>query len=248
MLNNKIVAIGDLHGRSDWKLIVHIEKPSKVIFIGDYFDSFTLSAAEQLYNYNELIAFKERGECEVVLLIGNHDMHYFPEMGNTGTAGYQYNHAYQISDVIDRTRNHLRMAHQIDNILFTHAGFSPVWLETIFGKGYKLNENQTYADLINDIWRYKPKTFCFSTPAFGFTDSYGDNEYQSPVWIRPKSLQRASKELKKEIIQVVGHTAQDRIDINGKAKGGRYYYIDTIETSGEYLIIEDGKFRVNSCR
>lgn len=163
MDNNKTVVIGDLHGRSEWKLILYKENPSKVIFVGDYFDSFDLSAAIQLFNYNEIIKLKEENKIEVVLLIGNHDLHYFPEIGHNGTSGYQHNHAYQIGDAIDRSRNHLRMAHQIDNILFTHAGFSPVWLESIFGKGYRLEEGQTYADLINDIWKYKPKTFCFFT-------------------------------------------------------------------------------------
>jgi hypothetical protein len=248
MLNNKIVVIGDLHGRSDWKLIVNIEKPKKVIFVGDYFDSFTLSATEQLFNYNELISYKEKNEAEVILLLGNHDIHYFPEISDKRTAGYQYNHAYQISDTIDRTRNHLRMAHQIDNILFTHAGFSPVWLESIFGEGYKLTDGQTYADLINDIWKYKPNTFCFFAPNRGPYSDYGDDVFQSPVWIRPKSLQKASKGLRKEIIQVVGHTAQNKIDIKGKSTGGRYYYVDTLETSGEYLVIEDGVMSVNSCR
>jgi len=248
MSDNKTVVIGDLHGRSEWKLIIHRENPTKVIFVGDYFDSYDLSAAVQLFNYNEIINLKEENKIEVVMLIGNHDLHYFPEIGYNGTSGYQHHHAFQIADVIDRTRNHLRMAHQIDNILFTHAGFSPVWLETIFGKGYKLEEGQTYADLINDIWRYKPKTFCFFAPGNAIFSPYGDDEFQSPVWIRPKSLQRAGKELKKEIIQVVGHTQQTKIDAKGKTTGSRYYYIDTIPTSGEYLVIENGVISVNTFR
>jgi hypothetical protein len=40
-------------------------------------------------------------------------------------------------------------------------------------------------------------------------------------------------------MQIVGHTTQPRID---EKKAGRqnYYLIDTLGTSGEYLIIEDG--------
>ena len=52
-------------------------------------------------------------------------------------------------------------------------------------------------------------------------------------------------ELKKLIIQVVGHTTQRKIDIKGMATGGRYYYIDTLETSGEYLVYQSEKFSVN---
>jgi hypothetical protein len=46
--------------------------------------------------------------------------------------------------------------------------------------------------------------------------------------------------LRKKIIQVVGHTPQDNIDIKGKATGGRYYFIDTLEyNQGQYLIVTD---------
>ena len=52
------------------------------------------------------------------------------------------------------------------------------------------------------------------------------------------------QEIKHRIIQVVGHTQQNQIDIKGKATGGRYYFIDTLGTSGEYLIWEDGNFNI----
>lgn len=56
---------------------------------------------------------------------------------------------------------------------------------------------------------------------------------------------RDSKNIKKSgIVQIVGHTNQNQIDIKGKATGGKYYFIDTLGTSGEYLIIEDGQFKV----
>jgi hypothetical protein len=58
---------------------------------------------------------------------------------------------------------------------------------------------------------------------------------------------RANKDtLRKKVIQVVGHTQQQQIDIKGMATGNRYYYIDTLDTSGEYLIIEDGVLRIDT--
>jgi hypothetical protein len=52
----------------------------------------------------------------------------------------------------------------------------------------------------------------------------------------------ANKEtLRKQIIQVVGHTPQDTIDIKGKSTGGRYYFIDTLEYGqNQYLVVKDG--------
>ena len=49
------------------------------------------------------------------------------------------------------------------------------------------------------------------------------------------------KTLRKKIIQVVGHTPQDNIDIEGKSTGGRYYFVDTLEyNQGQYVIVIDG--------
>jgi hypothetical protein len=44
--------------------------------------------------------------------------------------------------------------------------------------------------------------------------------------------------LRKQIIQVVGHTTRNQIDIEGKSTGGRYYFIDTMPR--EYLVVKDG--------
>ncbi len=58
------------------------------------------------------------------------------------------------------------------------------------------------------------------------------------------------KGLKKDYIQIVGHTGMKKLDLKGSDQftGGRYYFIDTMETSGDYLIIEDGKLRTNSVK
>ncbi len=96
--------------------------------------------------------------------------------------------------------------------------------------------------LINDLWRYKPLSFAFA--GFdGRSNPYGDDVWQSPIWIRPRSLMKDAQLIKKELIQVVGHTQQNCIDVKGKSTGGRYYFIDTLPTSKEYLVIEEGKAR-----
>ena len=45
-------------------------------------------------------------------------------------------------------------------------------------------------------------------------------------------------------IQVVGHTHVKKIDIEGKSTGGRYYFIDTFDTSNQFLVYEDGEFKI----
>ena len=106
----KTVAIGDVHGRSLWKLIVNQENPDRVIFIGDYFDSFDIKTEEQINNFLDIIEYKKSSGKEVIMLIGNHDYHYFPEVGYTGTSGYQSIFKHQIEPTIDANREHLQMA------------------------------------------------------------------------------------------------------------------------------------------
>jgi hypothetical protein len=47
--------------------------------------------------------------------------------------------------------------------------------------------------------------------------------------------------LKQELIQIVGHTHQQQIDIKGKSTGGKYYFIDTMPR--EYLIYDGVEFK-----
>jgi hypothetical protein len=251
----KTLVLGDTHGRSQWKLITHLENADRVIFIGDYFDSFDISGAEQIHNFKEIIEYKETSftndgtdnqhKTEVVLLIGNHDHHYYPEVGYTGTSGYQYGAASAISQVIDENRHHLQMAYSFDNFLFTHAGVSPVFMDQVFGEdGWDKNN---IVELLNEKMKYQPRTFEFS----GF-ESSGDNTTQTPIWIRPRSLMSANKKhengLKNDYIQIVGHTQMKHLDLVGSDKftGGKYYFVDTLDTSGQYLIIEDGKLSTNT--
>lgn len=243
----KTVVLGDTHGRSNWKLAINQEQPvDRIIFIGDYFDSFNIPGIEQIDNFKQIIQYKQNNpQVEVVLLIGNHDYHYFPEIGYNGTSGYQSGIAPSITQVIDENRYHLQMAYGFDNYIFTHAGVSPTFMDGEFGDEGWAKEN--VVSQLNDLFKYKPKSF-----EFNGVDAYGDNTYQTPIWIRPGSLMSVNKKhkkgLKKDYIQIVGHTAMRRIDLEGSDKftGGRYYFIDTMEKSGDYLIIEDKLLRVNS--
>jgi predicted MPP superfamily phosphohydrolase len=245
----RTLVMGDIHGRSNWKLAIHQEEPiDRVIFIGDYFDSFEFSGVEQIDNFKQIIQYKENNpQVEVVLLIGNHDHHYFPEIGYTGTSGYQAGVGHSITQVIDENRHHLQMAYGFGDYLFTHAGVSPVFMDQVFGEN-DWNVESAVVDL-NELFRYKPKAFEFN----GF-DAYGDNTTQTPIWIRPRSLMQANKKhkksLRKDYIQIVGHTQMRRLDLTGSDKftGGRYYFIDTMDTTGEYLIIQDNNLTVNSVK
>ena len=233
---NKTVILGDTHGRDCWKQIVASESPDRVIFIGDYFDSFDNTAVEQMHNFQEIIDWKQSGQSEVIMLIGNHDYHYMRGITQY-YSGYQSGARPTIEQLLYENKNHIQMAYGMNGFIFTHAGVSSDWLKI---HGYDNESN--LIDWINDMWKYKPNVF-----GFAGRDPYGDSTISSPIWIRPYSLQKANRDtLRGQFIQVVGHTTQGKIDTEGKSTGGRYYYIDTLGTSGQYMIIEDETIKFNT--
>jgi len=252
---SKTIYIGDIHGRDIWEEIVtKHDDADNIVFIGDYFDSFDISALLQLHNAQRIIEYKKEREIDstkkVYLLIGNHDIHYWPGVKERGsTSGFQATMMHQYEQFFRENEKCFQMSVLIDNRLCTHAGVS---IEFLKNNGfYKLDnvDKSMIPDYLNDLFHYKPNGFTFNAGLrynTGFSaDNYGDDEWQSPIWIRPKSLQLSNKntDLKKKYIQIVGHTQKDHIDIKGKTTGGKYYYIDTLST-GEYLIDNGKEFEV----
>jgi hypothetical protein len=253
----KLVAIGDIHGRDYWKQIIEQEQDADVfVFVGDYFDSFTIKGPDQINNFLDIIEFKKQSKVPVILLIGNHDYHYYPGIDDTSTSGYQTLMAPSIKHVVSENQTYLQLAYQMGEFLFSHAGFSSEWLDdTIVGW-----DIDSLAATANDLFRFQPykiayrsfKYYDYENNIATLSSGYGDEPYQSPIWIRPKALMAANKStqngkltnketLKNHIIQVVGHTPQDTIDIKGKSTGGRYYFIDTLEYGqNQYLVVKDG--------
>jgi hypothetical protein len=240
----KLVAIGDIHGRDIWKQIVAKEHDAdEFVFVGDYFDSFTIKGPDQINNFLDIIEFKERSKFPVTLIIGNHDHHYYPGVDDSGTSGYQTLLAPSIKHIVDDNKQYLQAAYQVGEFVFTHAGLSSEWLDdSIEGWGVS---NMVYK--VNELFYFQPNKIAYRSykqvgdQVYG-AQGYGNETFQGPLWIRPAALMNANKKtLRKKIIQVVGHTPQDNIDIEGKATGGRYYFIDTLEyNQGQYLIVEDG--------
>ena len=241
----KLVAIGDIHGRDIWKQIIAQEQDAdEFVFVGDYFDSFTVKGPDQINNFLDIIEFKKQSKVPVTLLIGNHDYHYYPGIDETSTSGYQTVLAPSIKHVVGDNKQYLQAAYQSGEFVFSHAGFSSVWLDDIV-EGWDVNN---MVNRVNELLQYQPGLIAYrsfkminETEWYG-AQGYGDETFQGPLWIRPKSLMRANYDtLRNQIIQVVGHTPQDNIDIKGKATGGRYYFIDTLEyNQGEYLVVTDG--------
>jgi len=239
----KTLILGDTHGRSNWKdvLAAHPDA-ARVVFMGDYLDSFNISGVEQLYNFNEIIRFKEETDKEVIMLLGNHDHHYL-DVGET-YSGYKAAHKWDFNDALKKNMHHLQIAYLLDDVLFTHAGVSPIWMDDTFG--YTGWTRETLVADLNELYKAKPTLFNFSHLGW---DPSGDSVEQGPMWIRPRSLMKSNKGdngLKKHFRQVVGHTQVknifDSFVASEKAMGSRYYLVDAMEEGG-YVIYEDGELK-----
>jgi predicted phosphodiesterase len=244
---SKIIFIGDIHGLDSWKHIVETHPTATtIVFEGDYLDSFNIDGFTQLQNLQDIVNFKKTSQQNVVLLVGNHDIHYWPGFLYRGTtSGYQQIMSHQYINFFQENIEHFQMAFVTENYLCTHAGVSAQFLHD-----YGYTEGECVVEFLNSLFHYKPNAFsfdAFSDRYEGYVDPYGDSVGQSPVWIRPLSLQRGNKKsfLKEKYIQIVGHTQQKYLDLNGKTTGGKYIYIDTLPI-GEYLISEDGVLSVGT--
>ena len=75
----RIVAIGDVHGRTVWRRIVdkYDIKETHFIFLGDYVDPYRselVNDDECFENFEDIIHFKNKYPDNVTLLLGNHDV------------------------------------------------------------------------------------------------------------------------------------------------------------------------------
>lgn len=219
----KILVLGDIHGHESWRSICEKEKDAdKVIFLGDYFDSFTMSPEYQKDNFLNILDFKHN-HPNCVLLLGNHDYHY---IYNTSYSGYNFATKILAQPLITKAieDGDLNIIHIHDNIVFSHAGISEFWLNEVA----KLED-------IHDITFDKLKLSTLDwNGLYGF-EPHGDTISNSPIWIRPRSL---SVDKIKGYIQVVGHTPAKKL-----TSYKDIWLCDTLPT--EYLTIVDNEFKVN---
>lgn len=234
----RIVALGDTHGRVNWKEIVAKEAAAdKIVFIGDYFDTHHagVSGNKQLVNFKEILAFKRANPEQVVMLFGNHDYHYIPGMASRGEtySGYQGGYAHDFGEAIQDaiSDDSVQMCWIYDNFVFSHAGLTKTWCRRVLGSDEARGELLQTA--VNDMFKFQPLNFGFMM-GDNFSQT-GNDVTQGPIWVRPQSL---IPDMLDGIRCVVGHTTVTQLGL--KEELPNIILIDCLGTSGEYLIIEDG--------
>jgi hypothetical protein len=146
-ISRPTVVLGDIHGSTYWKTAVKENPGCRYIFLGDYLDPYEyVSEQDLITNLTEIIQLKKDNPDDVLLLLGNHDLHYFC-LDSPGSSG-RFN--YRIKEAVEALFNDnlplFTYAFQEDKLVFTHAGISHKWFITEF----KGDINKNIADQLNN--------------------------------------------------------------------------------------------------
>lgn len=221
----KVIAIGDIHGRTIWKDIVNQEF-DLCVFLGDYVDSHdNIPAKQQIDNLLDILEFKEHNSNKVILLRGNHDDralgYYWAKCSPSDPEVNKLMEPHK-----ERFLKDTQWVYIKDNMLFSHAGVSSIWLENSEIQSVKYINNY----LPSEIFGFTPK---------GFHDYSGTSVTQPPTWIRPQTLMDCAVV---GYTQIVGHTpVRDGIPSCTSDSGDAIYLCDSLANS-YYLIIDDNNF------
>lgn len=140
-MDKKMLIIGDIHGRSNWKNFEDISlllksqtfEPDfdKYVFLGDYVDGYDKDNSTIFNNLIDIINFKQAYNDNVVLLLGNHDLQYYmslPKMNNKFLcSGYRPEAHYDLYTLFHKYKHLFQASYQYGNYIFTHAGIVNEW-------------------------------------------------------------------------------------------------------------------------
>lgn len=131
---SKWIIIPDVHGRQFWRSAVRGHEEEKIIFLGDYVDSYAweeILPGEAFKELRDIIAFKEEHPDNVVLLLGNHDLGYLdPSICTCRRDSYRVE---KIGREFEDNLDLFDIVHIEDvdggKVLFSHAGIAENWIK-----------------------------------------------------------------------------------------------------------------------
>ena len=231
-----------MHGESFWRKYLSSKEQlnayDKIIFLGDYLDSFFIKDEEMHNNLMNIIQLKKDNPEKIVLLWGNHDLSYYNI--SFMCSGWRHTMHDIWHKVLNENKELFKLTHQeevlIDGIktkyLFSHAGISQLWLDK-----YKhlLDNDLPMSEQINKFVDTKEGRIALRDCIYnGNREGYG-----SPIWIRDHEWGVGSALYGYN--QFVGHTPQKdikvltfkhglqeaNITILDKSRGKEAFVIDT---------------------
>ncbi|MBQ0057979.1 MAG: metallophosphoesterase [Bacteroidales bacterium] len=213
--NPILLIIPDVHGRTFWKRAIMQYPELPTVFLGDYLDPYTsiegILPSDALFEFQDILQYKNENPDRVTLLLGNHDIHYFDYKINSSRKDWQ-NHE-KIAQLFSRNLSHFQLTKLINaggkQFLLSHAGIIPGWIERHF-EVIDLSDTKRLADLLNEQLADLKKFKVFVTSALMDVSAsrWGTAEYPSIVWADVEDHQLEKHRLP-NVYQVFGHTRQD---------------------------------------
>jgi hypothetical protein len=216
------LAIGDPHGRSFWKHYLD-EDFSAFYITGDYFDSFKLSFTKQYWNFRELCE-TARKDSRIKLCLGNHDYHYMGEVTEI-YSGYQEKHSFEIYTILEKNMDLLKVIYVTpDNYIISHAGVS-AWFMNAMRKAGSLDIEGINKAFVQDR----------NILNFNGHNPNGDDITQSPIWIRPRSLEKQPVAGYNQIVERTEMAEITEVTLPDSEMGSiKIVYIDTGDRESVY--------------
>ena len=136
-----MIIIPDVHGRTFWKDAVKGRENEEIVFLGDYLDPYPdelILPETALEYFKEIIEFKRRHPDNVVLLVGNHCLHYFYPAFDTASRYCRYL-AQDIQKLFMDNIELFQLAYEKEiagkRFVFSHSYIHKLWLNDLYGKG-----------------------------------------------------------------------------------------------------------------
>lgn len=219
---SKILIIPDVHGRTFWRVAEEvINEMDKVVFLGDYLDPYpdeNITPDDALNEFYKILEFKDKYPEKVVLLIGNHDMHYIElRFGNASRMNKL--RRVEIHELfMDDIKNFQLVYLLEDKYLFSHAGVYQKWLES---SGLHGEDLLNTSKILTDYW-YVLDAYTWYRGGYDIVGSC--------VWADLR--ESLHMELLPNVIQIIGHTQVTKPYITAKLRclDTRTCYILNTET------------------
>ena len=257
----KTLSIGDIHGRDSWKILLFgsrenyekwrdvcdenidsidsnefpLFKYNKVIFIGDYVDSFDIPPVLIKKNLEELIHLKLKFPGLIILLLGNHDISYIKDLY---CGGFQPAMLHDYKDLFSTKlegESIFSVAYQYKDWLWTHAGITMGFYNDVIVP-LKNNKKSRFADIyknckdLAEVINFMYDSVEEKIFNVGFSRG-GYKKVPGPFWADKRDLNGKPA---LSINQIVGHTPQSLIK-GYEFNEGRYkdhpislYFIDNL--------------------
>lgn len=240
MKTKKILTIPDLHGKTIWK---NVFDPSydNIVFLGDFVDSETHTDDEILDNLSQIILIKKQYPDKVILLIGNHELHYLYATKNYRGTGFRPSMFTKLNHIFTLNKPLFQYSFQYKNYIWSHAGIHSGWYNYRFRSIYS-EDTFFISDELNN--EYNKKTIAAVDPKVESLfdigrDRDGRAKVGGPLWVSKNTLWLKGIH---GFNQIVGHTPISKIMTctiyKNKTLNGSVTFCDCLDKKEDYYKIE----------